>query len=204
MTITSKSCVSIVTRALVAPAVLLLSIASASASTTFQLTANNIQIDQPAPLFTTDTVSGSLTISGTNGPGGAFGISQIEGLSFNFGGIIIALPDIEQPGGDITAFGNISPDGKTITAIDLRFDLPTTFGPCSLTCDGQLEIGNFDNSNFVAINDPDTETLSLVQYDASLSAVPEPVAWIYLMSGLGAVGATLRVRRRLLTFGAQR
>lgn len=188
----------LIARGAFASAAIWLGIAPGSAATTFQLTANNIEIDQPAPLFSTSSVMGSLTLSGTNGPNGAFGINQIEALSFNFGGIVVTLPDIEQPGGDITAFGNIAPDGKSISAIDLRFDLPTTFGPCSLTCDGQLEIGNFDNSNFVAINDPDTATLSFVQYDAALSAVPEPVTWLYLLGGLGAMGAVIRGSRRVL------
>lgn len=169
----------------------------AAAGVDFQLVASNIDIDEPAPLFTNGTVSGVLTLANTVAPGAGFGLADITGFTFDFGEIIVTLAQTQQPGGDITAFGTRAANGASISLLDLRYDLPSTIASCSFDCSGQIQIDTFDNSNFVAIDDPDAVTTSLVQFDAALVAavgVPEPGPLTLL--GVAAGGIAVARRRR--------
>ena len=144
------------------------------AALVFRLNASNLTIDNPSPLFSTSDVSGTLILKDTVAPAAGFGVSQITGFSFNFGGITITLPDTALPGGILTAFGTRSADGLSLSFLDLRFDLSPPLLPCALICAGQIQIATFDRSNFVAINDAAAVTTSLLIFDAALVAVPEP------------------------------
>jgi hypothetical protein len=168
---------------------------SAKAGTEFRLIAQNVSFDTPAPLFTSSTVSGELTLAGTVGPGDGFGLADIQDFAFNFGGIPVTLAETLLPGGDITAFGSVAADGASISLLDLRYDLPATVASCGLICAGQIEIGTFDNSNFVAIDDPNAATTSLVQFDAALVSAPEPGSLAILGMALGSI-ITMRRRGR--------
>ena len=106
----------------------------------------------------------------------------------------MTLADTQLAGATITAFGTLSADGAAISGLDLRFDLPTTVAFCSLICAGQIQIASFDRSNFVAINDDNAETLSLVQFDARLNAVPEPAS--ALLFGVAMLGLAAQRRKR--------
>src|SRR5271166_2018129 len=90
----------------------------AAAEVDFQLVATDIVIDEPAPLFTNGTVSGVLTLADTVAPGAGFGLADITGFTFDFGGIIVTLAQTQQPGGDITAFGTRAADGASISYLD--------------------------------------------------------------------------------------
>ena len=180
-------------RALLAAGLAVAAVPSAGAARDFRLDARNVTFDMPAPLFTTGTVGGVLTLADTVAPGAAFGLANILGFTLNFGGIIVTFAETMLPGGDITAFGNRSADGASISFLDLRYDLPSTVVPCRLICAGQLEIGTFDPSNFVAIDDADATTTSLVQFDATLVSVPEPGSLMLLGAALGGIAM---VRRR--------
>jgi hypothetical protein len=161
----------------------------------FQLNASNIQFDDPSPLFTSNQVGGILQLSDSVAPGAGFGLAQIIDFTFNFGGIAVTFPETQLPGGDITAFGTRSADGRSLSFLDLRFDLPSTVAPCSLICAGQIQIGTFDRSNFVAIDDPDTLTTSLVVFDAALVAVPEPSTLAIFGMALAGMIGMLRQRK---------
>jgi hypothetical protein len=170
----------------------------AAAGIDFQLVASNIVIDEPAPLFTNGTVSGVLTLAGTVAPGAGFGLADITGFTFDFGGIIVTLAQTQQPGGDITAFGILAANGASISYLDLLYDLPSTVSSCSFDCSGQIEIDTFDNSNFVAIDDPDAVTTSLVEFNAALVAatgVPEPGSLTLLGVAAGGLAAARRRRK---------
>jgi len=164
----------------------------AEAASNFQLDASNITFDLPAPLFTTSTVGGVLTLADTVAPGARFGLADILGFTFNFGGITVTLAETILPGGDITAFGDLAADGASISFLDLLYNLPPTVASCSFICAGQIEIGTFDNSNFVAIDDLDAATTSLVQFDAALDRVPEPGSLALLGAALGGIAAFRR------------
>lgn len=167
---------------------------AAQAAQIYRLVATNIAIDNPSPLFTSDTVTGSLSLADTVAPGSGFGIFDILDFHFNFGGIAVTLADTMSPGGDITVFGQRSASGASLSFMDMRFDLPSAQADCSLICAGQIQIGTFDQSNFVAIDDPDAATTSLLTFDAAL-LVPEPAPVALFASALVAM-AVLRRRRK--------
>ncbi len=167
---------------------------AADAARFFNLDASNIEFDIPAPLFTTSTVTGSFALDDSIAPGAGFNLGAITDFSFNFGGLAVTLADTQLAGATITAFGTLSADGAAISALDLRFDLPTTVAFCSFICAGQIQIAIFDRSNFVAINDDNAETLSLVQFDARLNAVPEPAS--AALFGLAMLGLAAQRRKR--------
>ncbi|MBA2587170.1 MAG: PEP-CTERM sorting domain-containing protein [Alphaproteobacteria bacterium] len=173
-----------------------MSAAAANAAQLFQLQASNIQVDPGSILFSNNQVSGFLSLSDSVAAGGLFGIPQIQGFSFNFGGITVTLPETQLPGSDLTAFGQVSANGQSISLLDLRFDLASTIPSCSFICAGQIEIGTFDNSNFVAIDDIDTVTLSFLQFDAALTRVPEPLTLSIFAAGLA--GAVVSRRRKTI------
>lgn len=181
-------------RAAVAAAALALAPISADAARFFNLDASNIEFDVPAPLFTSSTVTGSFALDDSIAPGAGFSLAGITDFSFDFGGLTVTLADTQLAGGTITAFGTLSADGAAISGLDLRFDLPTTVTFCSFICAGQIQITGFDRSNFVAINDDNAETLSLVQFDARLNAVPEPAS--ALLFGVAMLGLAAQRRKR--------
>lgn len=162
--------------------------APSHAALDFRLAASNIEIDIPSPLFTTADVQGMLTLTDTVTPGSGFGLADIIGFSFNFAGITVTLADTQQPGAALTVFGNRAADGASLSFLDLRFDLPPSAAFCSLICAGQVQIGTFDRSNFVAIDDPDAATTSLLMFDATLTAVPAPASLALLASALIGLG----------------
>jgi hypothetical protein len=172
----------------------ILSAPVAMAGQTYDLQATNIVIDQPAPLFTTTSVSGFITLADSVAAGAGFGLPSIADFAFDFAGIIVTLADTMLPGGDITAFGQRAADGNSLPFLDLRFDLPPTLPDCGLVCAGQIEIGTFDPSNFVAINDLNADTLSLLSFQAAL--VPEP--WSFPLFGAGLAGLCVARRRRVM------
>ena len=166
----------------------------ARAALLFRLNPANLVIDNPSPLFSTSAVSGTLTLQDTVAPAAGFGVSQITGFSFNFGGIVITLPDTAAPGGTLTAFGTRSADGLSLSFLDLRFDLSSSILPCDLICAGQIQIATFDRSNFVAINDANALTTSLLTFDAALVVVPEPDVWALFGVMLGGMAMSRRLR----------
>ncbi len=52
---------------------------TAAAATTFRLTGSDVTIDQPAPLFTSDHVTGTLSLADSVKPGDSFGSAAITG-----------------------------------------------------------------------------------------------------------------------------
>ncbi len=178
--------------------------ADAAAAAVFQLTAMDVVIDQPAPLFTSDTIFGSLTLSDDIMPGESFGSASILALTLNFGGITGTLADIQADifPGNVQGFGTRSDDGKSFSVFDLRFGFPSTNPGCSFFCVGQIiinsPIGPNDPSNFFALDDFDGATLSAISsFTPQFALVPEPATWAMLVAGFGFVGFGLRQRRGL-------
>ena len=90
----------------------------------------------------------------------------------------------------------------SLSLVDMRFDLPATLTDCSFICSGQIEIGTFDQSNFVAIDDPDAATTSLVIFDSALIAepvtAPEPGTLALFGAGLAGLAAARRRSKAVL------
>lgn len=172
-------------------------------ATIFQLTGSNLVVDQPAPLFTSNIITGTLTLADTILPGDSFGSASITALTLNFGGIMGTLADIKADvfPGDVQAFGTRSLDGQSFSVFDLRFGFAPTVAGCSFVCAGQIvinsPIGPNDPSNFIASNDIGQNTLSVIRsYTPSFGLVPEPASWAMMIAGFGLVGTTLRSSRR--------
>jgi hypothetical protein len=167
----------------------------AMATQTYTLIPSAVTFDRPAPLFPTNTVSGFVVLADSVAPGANFGLAQLVDFHFNFGGFNVNFADTKATGADVTlGIATRSADGASISAFDLRYDLASTQAGCSLACAGQLEIATFDNSNFVAIDDFDANTTSLVQFNAALAQVPEP-ATIPLLA-VAVAGLAVMSRRR--------
>lgn len=178
-------------------------------ATVFNLTATNIVFENPSPLFTTNTISGSLTLDDAILPGQSFGSASVTALFLNFGGITGTLADVQNEitPGPVQLFGTRSVDGTTFSVFDFRFGFPTTTPGCSFVCAGDIiinsPIGPNDPSNFIALDDFDTgATLSVIDsFDPHFTAVgvagavPEPAAWLLMITGFGLTGAALRRRR---------
>ena len=184
-----------------AAAVMLATVPATVEATVFRLTATDVVVDQPAPLFTSGTVSGILTLDDSIGPGQSFGTSSVTGLTLDFAGIKGNLSDIqaEIAPGPVQVFGTRSLDGAGFSVFDLRFGFPTSSPGCSFVCAGQIiinsPIGPNDPSNFIAIDDVAGTSLSVISsFTPMFSLVPEPSGWLLMIAGLGAVGAARRRR----------
>lgn len=191
-------------------AVIIVGIASLAAgpagATDFVLTSSNVVVDAPAPLFTTASVMGTLSLSDAILPGQSFGSASITGAMFNFGGIPASLADIVAASAPdaVQAFGTRSADGLSFSVFDFRFGLPTTVPGCSFPCAGQIiinsPIGPNDPSNFIAIDDAGGTTLSVIssftpRFELAMSAVPDAPAWSLMITGFGLAGLGLRRQR---------
>ena len=173
-------------------------------ATIFQLTGSNVVIDQPAPLFTSNNVTGTLTLADTVLPGASFGSAAIIALTLNFGGITGTLADIKADIApeDVQAFGTRSLDGKAFSVFDLRFGFGPAVAGCGFFCAGQIvlnsPIGPNDPSNFFAQNDLNGDSLSVIRsFTPNFAMVPEPASWALMIAGFGLIGATLRSSRRV-------
>ncbi len=175
-------------------------------ATVFQLTGSDIVIDEPAPLFATPTITGSITLDDAILPGQSFGASSVTALTLDYGGIVGDLADVQADiaPGPVQLFGTRSADGSTFSVLDFRFGFPSTVAGCGFVCAGQIiinsPIGPDDPSNFIAIDDFEGDTLSVIEsytptFVAVGGAVPEPSTWTILLLGLGSLGAALRWRK---------
>lgn len=178
------------------------SIPEPASAAVFRLTATDVVIDQPAPLFTSDNITGFLTLSDDITPSESFGSASILDLTLNFGGITGTLVDIKADifPGDVQGFGTRSADGLSFSVFDLRFGFPSTKPGCSFFCVGQIiinsPIGPNDPSNFFAFDDFEGDTLSVISsFTPQFGLVPEPGVWAMLVAGFGFVGVGLRRRR---------
>ena len=178
----------------------------ADASVVFRLTASDVVVDQPAPLFTSDTVSGTLTLADIVTPGASFASTDVTGVTLDFGGIMGTLADVqaEIAPGPVQIFGTRSLDGNSLSVLDFRFGFPTSTPGCSFVCAGQIiinsPIGPNDPSNFIALDDLAGNTLSVISsFTPHISlvtgAVPEPASWMMMIAGVSLIGFGLRRRR---------
>lgn len=174
-------------------------------ATAFRLTATDVVVETPAPLFSSSDISGYLILDDAILPGQSFGSASITGLKLNFGGIVGTLADVtaEISPGAVQAFGTRSADGKTLSVFDFRFGFPSGVKGCSFICAGQIiinsPIGGADVSNFIAIDDPDVTTLSIIDsytphFELVPGGIPEPSIWGLMILGLGLTGVSLRRR----------
>ena len=138
-------------------AIVALALPAGAQAAIFNLTATNVVIEDPSPLFTSTSVSGTLTLSDSVLAGDSFGSDAILGLTLNFGGITGTLADIQADIAPVPvqAFGTRSADGTTFSVFDLRFGFPPSVAGCGFVCAGQIiinsPIGPNDPSNFIAI-----------------------------------------------------
>lgn len=169
----------------------------------FILTTSNVVIDAPAPLFTSGLIGGTLTLDDAIAPGASFGASSVTGLTLNFAGIMGTLADIQADiaPGSVQLFGTRSLDGASFSVLDLRFGFPANVAGCSFVCAGQIlinsPIGGADTSNFIAIDDLNGASLSVISsftptFTMTSAGVPEPAAWALMILGFGGLGAVLR------------
>jgi hypothetical protein len=180
-----------------------LSASSIAEAKVFKLVATDVMIEQPAPLFGSDRITGLLVLDDAIAPGQSFGSASILDLILSFRGITGTLADIQADiaPGDVQGFGTRSIDGLGFSVFDLRFGFRNGDPACSFFCVGQIvinsPIGPNDPSNFFAFDAFDDTSLSVISsYTASFQAVPEPASWALLIVGFGVVGATLRHSRK--------
>ena len=188
-------------------AVFSLALGASAQAATFDMTATNVVIEDPSPLFKSSIITGDLTLADTILPGESFGSAAILGLTLNFGGIAGTLADIQAniSPGPVQGFGTRSVDGRSFSVFDLRFGFPSSVAGCSFVCAGQIiinsPIGPSDPSNFIAIDDLGGATLSVIDsFDPKFAlmdatAVPETATWAMMLGGLGLIGVLMRRRR---------
>jgi hypothetical protein len=167
----------------------------ASAGVFYKLDATNVTVDTPSVLFTSSDVSGYLEIADSVGPGGFFGLSQVESFAFDIEGYHFTKADLDPDPG-LTQFfnGMLSADGNTIASLDAGYSLDPNFPGCSLVCAGAFNIGGPDQSNFIVVDDPLFETFGDILFDADFERVPEPMT--LALFGAGLAGAFAFRRRR--------
>lgn len=175
---------------------------AAAQAAVFTLTATDVVVEQPAPLFSSDRIRGTLTLDDSIQPGDSFGAASIVDLTLVFGGIMGTLVDIEADLG-LQGFGTRSADGQSFSVLDLRFGFVNTTPGCSFFCVGQIiinsPIGPNDPSNFFALDDFNGDSLSVISsFTPQFALVPEPATWAMLVAGFGLVGAGLRKQRSRL------
>ena len=174
-------------------------ISPANAGQIFQLSAANVSFDIPSPLFTSTQIDGTFQISDSVMPSGSFGASQLEAFSFNIGGYHFTQAALD-PAFPVDVDGRLSADGLAIPFLVFGYSLDPNVPGCSFVCAGSLNIAQSAQANFVVADDPNAETLGLVQFDASLTraavAVPEPLTLGLFAAGLFGMGA-LRRRKAL-------
>ena len=166
----------------------------AQAGQIFSLTAKNISFDIPSPLFTSSQISGFLVISDSVAPSGSFGASQLQQFAFNIAGYHFTQANLDPSFSSIDVDGRISADGMSIPFLQIGYSLNPAFPGCSFVCAGSFNIAQSAQSNFVVADDPNADTLGLVQFDATFQKVPEP-ATVSLFA-VGAFGAAAIRRRR--------
>ncbi len=187
----------------IAAACLGLAMATPASAAVFTLSATDVVIDLPAPLFTSDQIFGTLTLDDSIRPGDSFGSAAILDLTLSFGGIVGTLAQIQADiaPGDVQGFGTRSLDGNSFSVFDLRFGFNNGEAACSFFCVGQIiinsPIGPVDPSNFFAFDALDDSSLSVIssftpQFTLVGEAVPEPATWAMLIAGFGLVGMRVR------------
>jgi hypothetical protein len=191
------------TRSALGLAAALLCLAGPAQATVFRLTATDVMLWDPSPLFATPTtITGTLTLDDAVRPGDSFGSGSITALTLNFGGIVGTLADIAADivPGPVQGFGTRAADGRSFSVFDLRFGFQPGVAGCSFVCAGQIiinsPIGPNDPSNFIALDDIDGNSLSVIDsFTPQFLAVPEPASWAMLVAGFGLAGTALRRRR---------
>ena len=95
----------------------------AAQATVFNLTATDIVFESPAPLFTSDTITGSITLDDAIAPGQSFGSASVTAIDLNFAGITGDLTSIQDEiaPGPVQLFGTRSADGRSFSVLDFRF-----------------------------------------------------------------------------------
>ena len=162
----------------------------------YRLTASDVVIENPSPLFTSSAITGTLTLADSVGPGMSFGALSVIAAAFDFAGIMGGLSAIQADiaPGPVQVFGMRSVDGLSLSMLDLRFGFDPSTPGCSFFCAGQIILNSgFDPSNFIAADDLAGDTLSVIDsFTPSFALVPEPTSLLTLSAGLLALA---RVRR---------
>ena len=162
----------------------------------YRLTATSVAITAPAPLFTSNTISGTITLADGVAPGMSFGAASVLGTTLNFGGIVGTLAAIQADvaPGPVQVFGTRSADGQSFSMLDFRFGFSPATPGCGFVCAGQIIINSgFDPSNFIAIDDVAGTTLSVIDsFTPRFALIPEPLGLGVFASGLLVL---LRTRR---------
>jgi PEP-CTERM motif len=176
----------------------------------FGLTATDVVVDSPVPLFTSNIISGTLTLADSVAPGESFGSAAVTGITLDIGGIAGTLADVQADiaPGSVQLFGTRSADGNSLSVLDFRYGFPPSHAGCSFVCAGQIvinsPIGPNDPSNFFAIDDLGGNSVieSFTPHFTLLAgAVPEPSTWAMMILGFAGVGFLAYRRRKDSTLG---
>ncbi|WP_114228818.1 MULTISPECIES: PEPxxWA-CTERM sorting domain-containing protein [Sphingomonas] len=170
-----------------------LALAAAPASAAVVVTP--IGVNYGTTPYTFSIGESTFTFSGT---GDIFGPTAISTGGTGMVNTIFGSPTTNFVDRGTVTFGPDSQYGSFSTASPIRFSNGNNFIGLSATLNGATIYGYAYTTNSVlnSIGFQTTPGTAITATTAIPSAVPEPATWLTMLIGFGAIGASIRLRRR--------